>query len=201
MEGRSPIEAILDAAAEVFAAQGFAGAKVDRIAAKAGVNKAGLYYHVGDKARLYELVLLRLFSGVAARAEAAVAAEEEPRRALEALVRSLAGTFEENALLPKIMAREMAGGGKGLSDAVMREILDVFAVTSRVLQQGRRAGEFGRVNPGVAHLSIVGGLIFAGLSRPLRERAAGPAPGKIDDLGVSMEDMIQHLVQTFGRGG
>ena len=36
---------ILDAATEEFGHKGFSGAKVDAIARRAGVNKAGLYYH------------------------------------------------------------------------------------------------------------------------------------------------------------
>jgi len=50
---------ILDAAAEIFAAAGFAGARVDDIAALAGVNKRLLYHYVGAKAELLSAVLER----------------------------------------------------------------------------------------------------------------------------------------------
>src|ERR1700742_3382497 len=48
---------ILDAAKQEFASYGLAGARVDRIAAKAGANKRMLYYHVGKKDDLYLAVL------------------------------------------------------------------------------------------------------------------------------------------------
>jgi AcrR family transcriptional regulator len=48
---------ILEAAKQEFAAHGLAGARVDRIAAKAGANKRMLYYHVGNKEDLYLTVL------------------------------------------------------------------------------------------------------------------------------------------------
>ena len=51
-------ERILAAAAEVFASVGFGGARIDDIAERAGINKAMLYYHVGDKERLYATVLI-----------------------------------------------------------------------------------------------------------------------------------------------
>lgn len=52
-------EQILDAAAETFATQGFAGARVDGIAAAAGLNKRLLYHYVGAKAELLKAVLSR----------------------------------------------------------------------------------------------------------------------------------------------
>src|SRR3979411_1664490 len=48
---------ILEAAKQEFAAHGLAGARVDRIAAKAGANKGMLYYHFGTKDDLYLAVL------------------------------------------------------------------------------------------------------------------------------------------------
>ena len=48
---------ILEAATVEFAAQGFAGARVDRIARRARVNKRMLYYYFGSKRRLFGEVL------------------------------------------------------------------------------------------------------------------------------------------------
>ena len=50
------------AAAHEFAARGFDGAKVDRIAARARVNKAMLYYHFKSKAALYRADPRDMFS-------------------------------------------------------------------------------------------------------------------------------------------
>lgn len=48
---------ILRAATLEFARHGFGGARIDRIAKAAGANKRMLYYHVGDKERLFLTVL------------------------------------------------------------------------------------------------------------------------------------------------
>ncbi len=47
------LENILDAASEAFAESGYAGARVDDIAKRAGINKATIYYNVGNKKELY----------------------------------------------------------------------------------------------------------------------------------------------------
>lgn len=50
-------ERILAAALKEFAARGFAGARVDAIAGRAGVNKRMLYHYYGDKEALFREVL------------------------------------------------------------------------------------------------------------------------------------------------
>ena len=56
---------ILDAAARVFATQGPSGARIDVIAAEAGVNKRMLYHYFGAKQDLFAAVIDdRLGSGL-----------------------------------------------------------------------------------------------------------------------------------------
>lgn len=49
---------LLTAAVEEFAQRGLAGARVDRIAAAAGINKERIYQYFGGKAALFDAVLL-----------------------------------------------------------------------------------------------------------------------------------------------
>jgi TetR/AcrR family transcriptional regulator len=62
--------ALLQAAAAEFSELGYDGAGVDRIAARAGVNKAMLYYHFGSKRAVYVEVLRDMFRAVGTRARA-----------------------------------------------------------------------------------------------------------------------------------
>jgi AcrR family transcriptional regulator len=50
-------QAILNAAADVFAEQGFAGASIDAIAVRAGVSRQTVYNQVGDKDNLFKIVV------------------------------------------------------------------------------------------------------------------------------------------------
>lgn len=56
---RQSRERILEAALKEFAAQGFAGARVDAIARRARINKRMLYHYFGDKKGLFREVLRR----------------------------------------------------------------------------------------------------------------------------------------------
>src|SRR5882724_3884144 len=50
---------ILEAALQEFSAKGFAGARVDGIARRAGINKRMLYHYFGDKEGLFQEVVRR----------------------------------------------------------------------------------------------------------------------------------------------
>ncbi|WP_293859803.1 TetR/AcrR family transcriptional regulator [uncultured Alsobacter sp.] len=87
---------ILAAALDVFAEQGFAAARLDDVAAKAGVAKGTLYLHFASKQDLFE----KLVSG-----EAAPVLGQ-----LEGLVRHAHGpTIELVAALQAIFVREVLG--------------------------------------------------------------------------------------------
>ncbi|MET8723945.1 TetR family transcriptional regulator [Streptomyces misionensis] len=58
-------ELLLDAATTEFADFGLAGARIDRIAERAGANKRLLYVYFGDKDQLFEAVLQRQISKLA----------------------------------------------------------------------------------------------------------------------------------------
>ena len=60
---------ILVAALSEFAAHGFAGARVDAIARRAGINKRMLYHYFGDKEALFRAVLRKKISERQAIAE------------------------------------------------------------------------------------------------------------------------------------
>ena len=191
---------ILNAAAEEFGRVGFSGAKVEAIARRAGVNKAGLYYHVGNKEKLYEAVLLRLFAQVAGTLEEAVAQGGDPGQALGALARAMAGLFARLPMLPRIMALEMASGGAHMPAAALAEFRRIFTVTRDILARGVADGSLRPAEPVFVHLALVGTLIVYSLSEPLRRRFADAAR----DLGLSLDlplaGVADFLAETMGRG-
>ncbi|MYW05227.1 TetR/AcrR family transcriptional regulator [Streptomyces sp. SID3343] len=81
-------EAILDAAFTVFAREGYAQAGVDVIAAEAGVAKATVYNHFGDKETLLRRTFVAHAERASARNLAAVellthSGDDDPRAVLE----------------------------------------------------------------------------------------------------------------------
>ena len=77
---------ILAAAKQEFSAHGLAGARVDRIAAKAGANKRMLYYHVGKKDDLYLEVLEGAYEQIRVEERALDLEHLDPPEAIERLI-------------------------------------------------------------------------------------------------------------------
>ena len=78
--------AILDAAIVAFSTYGFGGARVDKIAESAKVNKAMLYHYFGSKEDLYLAALKEIYSEIR-RAEAELDLDmDDPTAAIAGLV-------------------------------------------------------------------------------------------------------------------
>ncbi len=170
MEAKETPRRILEAAADVFAEAGFAGARIDEIARRAGVNKAAIYYHVGDKEALYGRVLHDVFAEAYGRVRRDVDAAPSPEEKLRAYIRNVARTVEGNPHMPRILLREVAGGGIHFPESVVREMAALIQILSEVLAEGRETGVFGPAIPVVIHMMIIGTTVMVRASKPIRDR-------------------------------
>src|SRR5262245_16628965 len=125
-------ERILAAAAVEFAARGYAGARVDRIAARARVNKAMLYYHFGSKRQLYRELLRSTFAQVAERLRIVASSEGAPADMVDATVEAIADMGRQKPFFPAIMLREIAEGGAHLDRGALEALSDVPRVFSGI---------------------------------------------------------------------
>jgi TetR/AcrR family transcriptional regulator len=94
-------ERILAAAEEAFAAHGLRGARVQEIVARAGVNERMLYHYFGDKDGLYQAVLHRFITHVAADIDQAL--EAPAADPVERLADIMRRYFDALAMHPKIV--------------------------------------------------------------------------------------------------
>jgi len=78
--------AILASARDEFAARGLAGARMDSIAERAGLNKRLIYYYFGSKDDLFLAVLERVYADIRAAEQRLHLDEIEPVEAIRQLV-------------------------------------------------------------------------------------------------------------------
>ena len=186
-------ERLVAAAAAEFAARGFDGAKVDRIAATARVNKAMLYYHFKSKAALYREILRELFSAVAGAVEAERQAGGQPADQIRRFVDAVAREAIARPHFPAIWLREVAEGGRHLDATTLAELRRVVETLGGILASGRAAGVFGEAHPLITQIAIVAPLLLFVASAPLRERFKGVMPEAL--AAPSLDAIVAH-VQT-----
>ena len=150
---------ILRAAREEFCEQGFNGARVDRIAARAKANKRLLYHYFGNKEALYEAVLLDAYKEIREGEQKLSLSQHPPVEAMDRLVRFTFRHFLANPWFPRLLAVE------NLQDArFLKQIKDIpalhsplVAVLADILKRGGEAGIFrSDVDPMQLYISIAG---------------------------------------------
>jgi AcrR family transcriptional regulator len=190
-------EKLLKAATEVFVETGFSGARVDEIARKAGANKAMIYYHFGDKAALYQAVLLRLMGPVHEHIDA-LDGERDPRRRLRAFYRGLVERFHARPALPKLMLREVLAGGRNMEAETARAFARILAFVAATLEEGEAAGRFPATSPLLFHLAVLAPalLLFAG--GDFRARVTSAAASSLPT--PKLEALLKHVDAAIERG-
>ncbi len=163
-------EKILMAARAVFAEKGYNGTHVDEIANRAGVNKATLYYQIGDKDTLYANVIHQVLGNIAQDIAEAVAKVDQPEEKLKAYIHCIANAVDKNPELPPIMMREIASGGATLPRVVVEDIASVLTILIGILDKGRKGKIFAETIPFLIHMMILGTILFYKGSVPIKDR-------------------------------
>jgi AcrR family transcriptional regulator len=117
---------ILDAAAELFARNGLAGAGVREIAQAAGLTPASLYNHFPSKEALYAAVLER---GVRPLLELLqqLSARNHPADAMEEIVGAIMEHLARTPELPRLFQHEACDGGEHLAGLARQWIQPLIA--------------------------------------------------------------------------
>ena len=170
---------ILSVAALEFAERGFAGARVDRIARRARINKAMLYYHFKSKASLYRTLLRRTFSLAADRLRAIAASDVPPADKLDRAIEGIAALVAEHPVFPAIMLREIAEGGAHLDRATLAMLGALPSLVGGIVQEGVASGAFRPVNPVFAYFSMFAPIVrlrVDGVVAPVNTSGARSTP-------------------------
>jgi AcrR family transcriptional regulator len=195
---------LLEAAGELFAAQGYANATLRDICRRAGANIAAVKYHFGDKEQLYDATV-RYAHLCATRHDAlgaaAVAAKQlPPEQRLRAFVHAFfLGILEEGrpAWHAKLMAREIAEPTAALDDIAQHAVRPRLEALSAIVRE--------IVGPGASRplvhacaRSIVGQILFYHFARPMLDRVFPDEPinaSRVDELTGHVTAFSMHALR------
>ncbi len=156
------IEKILRAARAVFAETGFKNANIEEIARRAKVDRASVYYYIGDKKEIYSEVIARSLNkhieeliqvGTAGKSP-----EEKLRRYIKSWVPEGGKSLKDNM----IFFWEFASGGENITEGYKENFSKFIEIFLDIIEEGVKTGDFKPVNPFMLHMMIAGALVLWG---------------------------------------
>jgi AcrR family transcriptional regulator len=182
-------DAILVAAAEVFAEQGLAAARMETIAERAGVSVGTLYNHFDDRAAMLEALMKRRREALMKRLDAALAESDgRPfREQLATFVATMAGHVTEHGGFLRVLLQSEELGykkhGKSPSRAEWHKRLETL------ISRGVRAGQV-RPEGQALYPTLLMGMLSAVFHRELGENQGGEG----------MDKSLEELSRVFLKG-
>jgi TetR/AcrR family transcriptional regulator len=183
----------LTAARREFAKSGLAGARVDEIAARAGVNKQLVYHYFGDKDALYLAVLEWVYEEIRAKERELNLDGLPPEQAIRKLIESSFDHLAEHPDFIVLLNDENRGGARHVRGSKKIEALHspLVSLVSKILGEGVRSGAFRKgINPVHLYISIAGLSYFFFSNNPTLSAIFGK------DLGTpaARRDRRKHVV-------
>jgi AcrR family transcriptional regulator len=171
---------ILDAALEEFETAGFDSARMEDVARRAGISKAGVYLYFDSKEALLKALIHREVTPIAARVEAlAKAGQADPASALQ----RISGVALVLLVQPRIFAIprlviSIAQRFPDIAALYRTEVVDrLRAAMTGLIRSGIALGQFRTdIDPELAIRTIVGPIMFEALWR----NVLGGAPAIAD---------------------
>ena len=154
---------ILAAARDEFAEYGLGGARVDRIAERAGLNKRLIYYYFDDKERLFQEVLEQAYRDIRAEEAQLHLLDLDPPTAVRRLVEFTWNYYIAHPEFLTLLNSANLHKARHLAESKRARELNspLIETLAAVLERGRRAGTFrGGVDPVQLYVSIAGMAYF-----------------------------------------
>ena len=151
-------ERILEAAADVFADKGVAGAAVDDIVRASDTSKGSFYFHFPHKRGIFAALLDHLTARLFARVEAAVGGEGDPIRKLDAALSTALTAFAQRKRLARLLLVEAAGLGHALDEHLMQVHERFIVLIERNLDAAVADGQIAPLDTRIAATAWMGAL-------------------------------------------
>jgi TetR/AcrR family transcriptional regulator len=195
-------ERIFEAALQVFARTGRAGARMQEIADRAAINKAMLHYYFRSKDRLYAQVFQYVFRRFDQAFFEAVerAGEESFAAALRAFIDHYVDFVGHHTEVLRLMVNEFLAGGEVLRGEMGKLMGTGQAPPQRLLALIQRAidrGEIRPVEPRHLMVTMVSGCLFPLIALPM---VGAMLPEAVTDYEQFLRDRRQHLFDVLWRG-
>ncbi len=152
-------QALLSAARDEFSEHGLGGARVDRIAQRAGVDKRLIYYYFQNKDSLFLAVLEDTYRSIRAAEQKLHLTDLPPTEAVRRLTEFTWNYYLEHPEFLTLLNSENLHRGRHLEQSRRARDMNspLIQTLGDILERGRTAGVFrGGIDPVQLYISIAG---------------------------------------------
>jgi TetR/AcrR family transcriptional regulator len=135
---------IIDAAIQEFAIKGFDGARVDEVARRSGINKTLLYYHIGNKDRLFTAALEATYKTIRIRQKEFAIDRMGPEEGVLRLIKLLMSIWVDYPEIGRLLSNANFLGGQHIrqSKLIKRMYSPLLGTLNDLLNRGAKEGIF-----------------------------------------------------------
>ncbi len=160
---------ILEAAKEVFTEEGKAGAKMQMIADRAGINKSLLHYYYRSKDKLFAAVFKFAFGKMASKIFDIFKSDEDFFTQLDLFVENYLTTLINNPFLPMFILGELNKRHNNIAAELIMQTdvnIDIF---EELVQSEIKKGTIKKIEGKKLFINILALCVFPIIARPLIE--------------------------------
>ncbi len=157
---------ILEAAKEVFVEYGFDGASMQKIADRAGINKALLHYYFRSKDKLFEATFREVFFSMIPPLINTVKEEMPLEKKIEIFVGKYIDTLRDNPLVPLFILHELNRNPENLPELVKESGIDPAVFFDQISSE-IESGNIRPVPPHHLMINILALSIFPFVAKPI----------------------------------
>ena len=162
MQKDSTEEKIINAALREFAQHGYEGARIDRIAKRARINKAMIYYHFKSKEKLYEGILTNIFEYIHSSVKQRLPEGKGTMDSLYSFIDryiTIIDFIDQDII--RLMHREISAGGTYFRKiALPKLIVPVKNRVETIIQHCKAENLIKDINPNYTIFQLVGSVLF-----------------------------------------
>lgn len=186
---------LLDAALAEFFEKGFAAARLEDIAARAGVSKGTVYLYFNSKDEIFEALVRAIPQANVEQVRAIASDTSIPAdELLVRMLRFVGGFLRDERMMkfPRLIISE-AGRFPKLAETYKREVIARgVGILSSVIERGMSEGVFRQIDAQRAAYGAMAPLLFVAIWRTTFER--------FDEGAMDPEAFVEQHIATFLRG-
>lgn len=185
---------IMAAAREIFHQKGMAGARMQEIADKAGINKALLHYYFRNKRQLFMAIFQESFQSLMPEVNEILTADMPLFEKIEAFVDRYLDLLEANPAIPMFVLNEIRTNPESIIGVIQSSGGPNLQAFFKQVQQEVDAGNIQPVDPRQLMINIISLCVFPQLGRPMIQRLMKADDQQFNDILQARKTHVSQFI-------